>query len=816
MKMNLYAAFRISSSFAIGCVALVSSVRCADIDFNRDVRPILSENCFACHGPDGDHREADLRFDEESSAKQDLGGYRAVTAGNVEASELMVRIASPDDDLRMPPPEFGKTLTAQQIQVLRRWIEEGANWSQHWAYVDPVKRPTPAVGGSTWPQNWIDHFLLANLQRQGMQPATDADPVTLVRRLHFDLIGLPPAPQVVQDFANPALTRNQVAQFAEYQRMVDTLLESQHFGERMAMYWLDLVRYADTVGYHGDQDQSISPYRDYVIDAFNCNVPFDQFTREQLAGDLLPEPNQDQIVATGYNRLLQTSHEGGVQPKEYTAIYAADRVRNVSMVWLGGTLGCAQCHDHKYDPYTALDFYRMAAFFADVDEASHFKTGTNELPTKRAPEIAVLSRAERKVAAQLDRQIAAARQRRDGLSADSDVAELDEQLKELVARRRGLDINKRLTMITVALEEPRTVRLLPRGNWLDDSGPIVQPAVPQFLGAIVQTPTTESGQATRKQLRASRLDLANWLTDVENGRGLLTSRVFVNRVWYLFFGHGLSRSLDDFGGQGVPPDHPELLDRLAVEFVDHGWDLKWLVKQIVTSRSYRQSSLSSGDGDPENRMLARQTRFRLPAEMIRDNALAISGLLVTDIGGMSVRPYQPAGYFRHLNFPKRKYRHDDDAGQWRRGVYVHWQRQFLHPTFRALDAPSREECTTQRARSNTPLAALALLNDPSFVEAARVFASRVLAESPDDTFQKRLEYAFQLALSRNPDDFELQQLEQLYESDYQRFANAPDQARRLLEFGQSPVSDQLRPVEVAAWTSVTRTLLNLHETITRN
>ncbi|MEK6233941.1 MAG: DUF1549 and DUF1553 domain-containing protein, partial [Planctomycetales bacterium] len=402
--------------------------------------------------------------------------------------------------------------------------------------------------------------------------------------------------------------------------------------------------------------------------------------------------------------MLQTSHEGGVQAKEYLAIYAADRVRNLSSVWLGGTMGCAQCHDHKYDPYTMKDFYSIAAFFADVDEAQHFKRGSNSLPTARPPEIKVLTKRERGRIAELEKRITESQE-----SKPPETARIEESRREIARIRKSA----RTTMITVAIA-PREMRILPRGNWLDDSGPAVTPAVPEFLGVV-----------RRDGSRATRLDLANWLTDSKQGVGGLTARVFANRFWYLFFGTGLSNSLDDFGGQGEPPAHPELLDALAMEFQENDWDVKQLVKRIVMSRAYRQSSLESKAmrvRDPGNRLFVRQSRFRLSAESVRDAALSVSGLLVLDYGGASVKPYQPANYYRHLNFPTRKYSHHTDQRQWRRGVYMHWQRQFLHPMLRAMDAPSREECTAVRPRSNTPLAALTLLNDPTFVEAARAFA----------------------------------------------------------------------------------------------
>ena len=522
------------------------------------------------------------------------------------------------------------------------------------------------------------------------------------------------------------------------------------------MYWLDLVRYADTVGYHGDQEHPISPYRDWVIRAFNENMPFDRFTLEQLAGDLLPDATVDQKIASGYNRLLQTSHEGGVQQKEYQKKYDADRVRNFSAVWLGATLGCAECHDHKYDPYTQRDFYSLAAFFADVDDRRTFK-GTDTSPTKREPELEVVS---------------------------------------------PLDGSTRRTMITEAIE-PRTIRILSRGDWMDESGAIVGPAIPTFLKSL---------EATDRRL--SRLDLARWLV---SPRHPLTARVFVNRLWYLFFGVGLSTSLDDFGAQGEPPVHPELLDWLAVEFAESGWDVKHIVRLMVTSNTYRQSSQTTAElrrRDPQNRLFARQWTYRLPAEVVRDNALAASGLLVCRLGGAGAHPYQPAGYYKHLNFLKRDYKPDTGENQYRRGVYTHWQRQYLHPMLKAFDAPSREECMAARPVSNTPLAALALLNDPTFVEAARVLAARMLHEAgpaPAD----RIRWAYRIVLSRPPDDAEVAALVQLLDLNRKIYRNDPESAPRILATGQAGSGRDLDPAELAAWTHTARAILNLHEAISR-
>lgn len=767
-------------------------------DFDREVRPLLADRCFSCHGPDENTREADLRLDDFENFTKQRDGYAVVVPGQPDRSLLMERITSTDADEVMPPEHINKPLTNSEADILRRWISSGAEMKAHWAYVQPARRPVPDTKDKQWVRNWIDAFVLARLEREGLSPLADADPVTLVRRLHFDLTGLPPTRDVVQKFANAPTD-------AAWEQLVDQLLASDAYAERMAVYWLDLVRFADTVGYHGDQDHNISPYRDWVIDAFAQNMPFDQFTREQLAGDLLPDSNTDQKIASGYNRLLQTSHEGGVQPKEYLSIYAADRVRNVSAVWMGATVGCAQCHDHKYDPYTAKDFYSLAAYFADLDEDQHFRVGSNALPTKRPPELKVHTRREREELKRLQEELQSVEMR---LKEASEDKELLAEQKQLTFAIDDLQAAARLTMVSVA-KEPREMRILPRGNWLDDSGVIVPAAVPGFLG-------TAEASADK---RSTRLDLANWFCDADKGIGSLTARVFVNRFWYLTFGNGIARNLDDFGGQGSPPEHPELLDNLAVEFLQSNWNIRHVLKLIVTSRTYR---LSSGwtaelrERDPDNLLYARQSSYRLPAEMIRDNALKVSGLLVEKVGGPSVKPYQPAGYYRHLNFPQRKYAHHQDDRQWRRGLYVHWQRQFLHPMLKAFDAPTREECTAKRPQSNTPLAALTLLNDPTFTEAARALATRIISECDEKDANHRIRLGMNLATSRDPDQTESQMLAELAASASAYYEAHPEEASKLTSVGLAPAEADLSPMEHAVWTTVARALLNLDETITRN
>lgn len=762
------------------------------VRFSTDVRPLLSDRCFHCHGPDEESREAELRLDITPEADH------IVVPGDPSESELLRRVTSTDPDEQMPPPGHGKPLTDDEVKLLRHWIESGGKWSAHWAYEEPVRTapPTVTVDGAS---NWIDQFVAARLAEESLSLSPEADRITLIRRISFDLTGLPPTPDQVDAFVRDTSEN-------AWEKVVDRLLATEAHGERLATYWLDLVRYADTVGYHGDQDHSISPYRDWVIDALIENMPFDRFTAEQLAGDLIEGAGIDQKIASGYNRLLQTTHEGGLQPKEYLAIYAADRIRNVSEVWMGGTMGCCQCHNHKFDPYTIEDFYSMGAFFADLDEAKHFKSGGNSLPTKREPELVVLTRRERKRIDELKLEISGIKVAAQHVGRiDGDQSEVDAKIAELEQEIDTIEKSARRTMISASIE-PRTMRVLPRGNWLDDSGPVVNSAIPKFLGKI------DTGDQ-----RATRLDLAHWLTDARKGNGLLTARVFANRFWYLLFGQGIARNLTDFGGQGEPPSHPELLDNLAIEFVESGWNIRHMLKLIAMSRTYRQSSLVSEEltrKDPGNRLFSRQARFRLPAEFVRDNALAISGLLVQKVGGPSVKPYQPAGYYRHLNFPTRKYSQHNDERQWRRGLYVHWQRQFLHPMLKAFDAPRREECTAQRPRSNTPLASLTLLNDPTFVEAARAFAARIMTEVSED--ESRLDIAFRLAVSRKPDDVEREILLNLLTQARGQFRGDEASARALVSTGISPLQEGLPVAEHAAWTTVARAILTLGETSTRN
>lgn len=758
------------------------------VDYVQDIKPILSNSCYTCHGPDEETREADLRFDARDSAVSS-----AIVPGDAAASEMIARITSNDPEVHMPPPESPRAkLTSDQIHLLRRWIDQGANYQRHWAYDPPKRPPVPEVQAEnrSWIANPIDSFIAARLHREGLSPSPAADARTQLRRLYFDVIGLPPAPSVVEAYSDQLSSRS------TYRTLVNRLLSSDAFGERMAAYWLDVVRYGDSVGIHGDQVVSMSPYRDYVLQAFNENMPYDQFLTEQIAGDLLPNATLYQKVASAFNRMHMITSEGGAQPKEYLAIYAADRVRNTAAALLGTTLGCAQCHDHKFDPFSSMEFYQFASFFADLKETGVYG-GSNWFPKLQVPEPGQTERLA-ELAALMD----AAEQK---VPTD---AEKDDPKKKAFeeAKKRKEEFERTIPTVLVSQSvKPREMRLLRRGNWQDDSGPVVQPGLPATLNIDAIALTTD---------RLTRRDLARWLTHPENP---LVARVFVNRLWKLMMGEGIVTSLDDFGSQGTVPSHPQLLDWLAVEFIESGWDIKHIVRLIVSSHTYRQSSAASPEAreiDPGNRLFARQNRFRLDAETIRDNALKVSGLLVDRVGGKSVRPYQPAGYYAHLNFPRRTYQHSKGDDLYRRSLYTHWQRTFVHPSLMAFDAPSREECTVQRPRSNTPLQSLVLFNDPIYVEAARKLAERALLAH--DNKEDRLNQMFDFVLQRSATNEEQRVLLEIYDKHLNRYSEDESAATQIGRNGEAPVSEDVDIVELAAWTSVGRVILSLHETITRS
>jgi mono/diheme cytochrome c family protein/cytochrome c1 len=823
----LPATMRICLPFLV--VALPLAAADKPVDYTRQVRPVLANSCLACHGPDEKARKAKLRLDVRTEAVK-----KAIVPGKGAESPFIERVTSKDPDEVMPPAHAKKpAVTPEQAALLKRWIDEGAKYDQHWAYVKPVRPAIPDVTNKAWVHNPVDAFIAQAHERHGFAPAPEADKVTLIRRLTFDLLGLPPTVVEVDAF----LKDNSAE---AYEKVVDRLLGSKHFGERMAVLWLDAVRYADTGGYHSDNHRDVWLFRDYVIDAFNKDKRFDQFVTEQLAGDLLPNPTNEQKIASGYNRMLMTTEEGGAQPKEYTAKYAADRVRNTSNAFLGSTMGCCECHDHKYDPFRTRDFYRFAAFFADVREVAVGRQP--ETPIMTAGQEAELKKLDAEVTrlkgevakAKIDADAQAKWEAESAKSSKGLPKPVTDALKVEAGKRTDAQkktladhyrdhvapatesLRKELTAATAKRDAylksipqtlvsmtgpPRPVRVLPRGNWLDDSGELVQPGIPEFLGKLDPDKPT-------------RLDLARWVVSPDNP---LTARVFVNRLWKVAFGQGIVRNLDDFGTQGTPPTHPELLDWLATEFVRTGWDVKGTFKVMLMSNAYRQSSVAAKavrEKDPTNLWLARQNRFRIDAEFVRDNALAVAGLLTTKVGGPSSHPYQPAGYWAMLNFPQREWQADKNDDQYRRGLYTYWCRTFPHPSLTAFDAPSREECTNERPRSSTPIQALVLLNDPTYVEAARVFAAAAMKEGK--TTPERLTAMYRRALSRPAKPEEIKVLEALLEKHRTEFKADPKGASELLKVGLAPVPANTDAAELAAWTSVARVVLNLHEALTRN
>ncbi len=993
------------------------SVQAAAIDFNRDIRPVLSNRCFTCHGPDTGKRQANLRLDKESDAK----ARDVIVPGQPEKSKLYQRIVSTNRTLRMPPAYAGHdALPKAQVELIRQWIEGGAIWQGHWSFIPPRKANLPKLSNSSWPRNPIDHYIAARLEKAGLHPSKEAGRATLLRRLSLDLTGLPPAAAEIAGFVADDSP-------GAYEKQVDRLLGSAAHAERMAIRWLEAARYADTNGYQSDGVRDMWRWRDWVIDAFRSNMPFDQFTIEQIAGDLLPNATLSQKVATGFHRNHRTSAEGGIIDEEFRTEYVADRAETTSTVWLGLTMGCSRCHDHKYDPMTQRDFYSLFAFFNNMDEKGFVYNFGNEPPFVTAPTAeqqvkldrldakagqtqsrweslapavvrerakweksirkhpdldwrpaeglllhqladepatfhggpgrdlgtgaaqfnhrdplslaawvnpatekgCILSRAEdywegtgygiHLVEGKLrfhfvfrwtdlglrvetkeklplnqwshvtvtydggmkasgvhiyvngveqpqkvlfdqhlwpikhkapfligagsgltfegsirdvlvyDRalsprevstlplgeslgRIAAldARRRTPAQQAKIELAFVDLYLPEALqnsrnsvraARRERNDYFATLPTVMVMKEGPvRPANILKRGAY-DQPGDPVSAAVPAFL------PPMQSG------LPANRLGLAKWLVSRDNP---LTARVTVNRLWQTIFGTGIVKTTEDFGSQGEWPIHQDLLDWLAVEFMDSGWNLRHTLKTIVMSATYRQSSALTPEllrDDPENRLYARAPRYRLPAETIRDQALAVAGLLGTEIGGPSVKPYQPPNLWQELSFSGGGYEADKGAGLYRRSLYTYWRRTIAPPAMVAFDSPTRETCTVRESRTNTPLQALNLMNDVTYVEASRKFAERIVAASPDDS--ARMRFAFLTALGRVPATAEAATVTAFLTKMRARFASNAEAAHALLSQGDSPLGTGVPEAELAAWSSVASLILNLDETVTR-
>jgi mono/diheme cytochrome c family protein len=738
------------------------------VDFAKDIQPLFRKHCYSCHGPE--KQESGFRLDvrERALAGGDYGP--AIVKEKSAKSPLVLRIAHLGDDEHMPPEGEGKPLTKEQIALVRAWIDQGAHWpddantaiaqragADHWSF-QPIQRPAaPTTKDQTWVRNPIDAFILARLEKEGIAPSPEADKPTLIRRLSIDLTGLPPTPAEVADYINDSSQR-------AYETLVDRLLASPHYGERYARYWLDLTRYADSDGYEKDLGRPHAwRFRDWVINALNSDLPFDEFTLQQIAGDLLPEATIEQRTATGFHRNTLTNREGGIDTEEDRCKQTVDRTNTTGAVWLGLTVGCANCHTHKYDPITQKEYFGLYGFFNDIDEVN--------------------------------------------VSLDGG--------KDRVMRRGDVRDNERgsFAQAVFNLEEPRENYLHVRGDFLT-KGQIVGPHTPEVL-----PPLAPRGG------RPDRLDLARWIVDPANP---LTARVAVNRFWQWHFGRGLVNTGDDFGTQGEPPSHPDLLDWLAAEFRDSGWKVKQLHKLIVMSATYRQSSAARRElyqRDPYNTWLARQNRLRFEAEVVRDVALAASGLLSPTIGGKSVRPPQPPEIAALSYAGSIKWTDSKGPDRYRRGLYTWFQRTSPYPTLMTFDAPDSNLACTRRERSNTPLQALTLLNDVVFVECAQALGRRIVQEPMDKlvaadgtgggdnvALDGRLRYSFRLCLSRDPSDQELARLHKLYDEARTDFDKDGETAKKVAG-DQAP--EKVAIAELAAWTLVARTLMNLDEFITR-
>lgn len=737
------------------------------VDYNFHIRPVLSDKCFSCHGPDKNAREADLRLDTEEGAYKALKeteGAHAIVPGHPELSEAYRRITSTDATIQMPPVSSNLTLTDYEVRLIERWIRQGAEYKPHWAFVAPEKMEVPEVDDDTWPTNEIDYFVQAQMERKGLKPNPEADKARLLRRVSLDLTGLPPTEEQLASFlANEAPDA--------YERAVDGLLASAAYGERMAMHWLDLARYADSYGYQDDDIRTQWPWRDWVIHAFNQNMPYDRFVTWQLAGDILPNATKEQLLASAFNRNHKITEEGGVIEEEYRVAYAVDKTNTFSKGILGITMECAQCHDHKYDPFTQKNYFQLYAFFNNSSEKG-LEGLVNSGPSK-TPRLTITQ------------------------------ADVDSMLQFI---NRAGDTTPVSVSVMGEMEEVRPTYILDRGVY-DAPTERVYPGTPESILSFDSTKYTPN-----------RLGLAQWAFSKENP---LTARVFVNQIWAMVFGRGLVATVADFGNQGELPSHPELLDWLAADFRDNGWDVKRLMKQLVMSATYRQSSKITRkhlEVDPENIYLARAKRLRLPAEFIRDLALASSGLLNPEIGGPSVKPYQPEGIWEVTSSGRgalSNYVQDHGERLYRRGMYVFIKLTVPPPNMLIFDASNRDMCEVTRQRTNTPLQALVMLNDPVILEASRVFAGNLLLQSPDATPRELITQAFRQILSRDATEKELASLESYYAEELKRYHDAPEDAEAFVEVGEAPQHKTVDIVEQAALMAVIHGLYNLEETITR-
>jgi hypothetical protein len=733
------------------------------VSYNFHIRPILSDKCFACHGPDANKREAGLRLDISEEAfkvlKESPGAY-ALVAGKPDQSEVYHRIVSDDPTQLMPPPESKLSLSEREIRLIKKWIEQGATYEPHWAFVPPAKATIPDVIENSWPQNEIDYFILAKQEEVGFEPNEKADKEALLKRLSMDLIGLPPSLELMDSF---------LADNSEdaYNRLVEKLLSSPAYGEKMAVYWMDIARFADSHGFQDDSYRSQWPWRDWVIHAFNKNMPYDQFITWQLAGDLIPNTTKEQLLATGFNRNHKITEEGGVVQEEYRVMYVTDRTNTVSKSLLGLTMECASCHDHKYDPISQKDYYSFFSFFNNVKEKGiESSVGGPETYAKN-PLMHI---------------------------TNEDV----EGILNFVNKKDTLEL---IVSVMGELDSLRPTFILERGSY-------DQPTVP----VVADTP--ESVLKFGAEFEKNRLGLAKWMFDARNP---LTSRVFVNQIWQEFFGKGIVSTPGDFGMQGALPTHPELLDWLAVDLRENGWDVKALIRKIVTSATYQQSALvrkKQLERDPENLYLSRAPRYRVKAEFVRDVVLASSGLLNTEIGGPSVKPYQPSGLWEGATSGRgilSIYKQDHGSDLYRRGLYSFIKRTVPPPFVTIYDGSNRDQCEVSRPITNTPLQALVMMNDPTVLEASRVLAGNLLKESKDLDFM--IQKAFRMIVCRHPSSKEMEILKNYYGKSIQSLADAD--AQKLLRQGEYPQAKGLEMKPWAALMQVIATIYNMEETLSK-
>lgn len=736
------------------------------VSYNFHVRPIFSDKCFKCHGPDRNQRQAGLRLDIADSAfkplKETKGAY-ALVPGKPEESEIYLRISSPDSSYQMPPADSHLgLLNANEVAIIKKWIEQGAKYEPHWAFTAPLKHPLPKISDAKWPHNEIDYFVLNRLDQMGLKPAEEADPERLLKRASLDLTGLTPSLDMMDKFLADQSP-------AAYEKILDQLLATPQYGEKMAIHWLDVSRYADSYGYQDDNIRSQWMWRDWVIHAFNENLPYDKFLTWQIAGDMLPHATKEQIMATAFFRNNKYTEEGGVIPEEYRVEYMVDKTKTFGKGILGITIECAQCHDHKYDPFSQKEYYQMLAFFNSSKELGF----EGDIAVSKLAKIPILSIND----SDIQTNLSFVRKKDTGTLILSVMGERDTPVKTHILRRGVYD---------QPLEEVR----------------------PSAIKAILPFDTTS--------MPRNRFGLAEWTVDKRNP---LTARVFVNQLWQEIFGRGLVKTSGDFGMQGELPTHPELLDWLAVDFMEHGWDIKRLMKQILMSSTYRQSGKTTEEKlkkDPDNAWLSRGPRFRMPAEIVHDIVLSGSGLLVKEIGGPSVKPYQPSGIWEVASSGRGKlatYKQDHGDALYRRGMYTFIKLTVPPPSLIMFDASNRDQCEVKRIKTNTPLQALVMLNDPTVLEASRVLAQKLLKDPPDA--HADIVKAFRLIVCRKPTEKEIGVMNGYYDEQVQMFSKNKSLIKTTLTVGEYPQDENEDPVKLAALMKTIHMIFNLEETITK-